>query len=153
MKYIHLVVFLLYLGILSSSAQQKKYVTYKVAKGETVMSISKKLLITPYDLLKLNPDIGKQVALDDVIVIPNNEYDPSKKIAEIDLRTITDEDIVVDNYIYHKVLPKETYYSIQNKYNVSNMDSDSYRNRGFFQEIKLHFGPAFYRINSRVENA
>ena len=122
MKYIHLVVFLLYLGILSSFAQQKKYVTYKVAKGETVMSISKKLLITPYDLLKLNPDIGNQVALDDVIVIPNKDYDPSKKIAEIDLRTITEEDIVVDNYIYHKVLPKETYYSIQNKYNVSNMD-------------------------------
>ena len=122
MKYIHLLFFFLYLGILSSFGQQKKYVTYKVAEGETVMSISKKLLITPYDLLKLNPDIDKQVVIDDIIVIPNKDYDPSKKIAEIDLRTITNEDIVVDNYIYHKVLPKETYYSIQNKYNVSNMD-------------------------------
>jgi len=119
MKYIHLIIFIFFVGILSSFAQQKKYITYKVSEGETVISISKDLLITPYDLLKLNPDINKNVKADDILVIPNKDYDPSKEIAEIDLKTITDQDIVVDNYIYHKVLPKETLYSILKKFKVS----------------------------------
>lgn len=119
MKYIYLIIFLFFIGATSSFAQQKKYITYKVSEGETVASISKELLITPYDLLKLNPDINKNVKTDDILVIPNKDYDPSKEIAEIDLKTITDQDIVVDNYIYHKVLPKETVYSILKKFKVS----------------------------------
>ena len=119
MKYIYLIIFLFFIGVTSSFARQKKYITYKVSEGETVASISKDLLITPYDLLKLNPDINKNVKADDILVIPNKDYDPSKEIAEIDLQTITDQDIVVDNYIYHKVLPKETIYSILKKFKVS----------------------------------
>ncbi len=122
MKYISLIIFILFIGTVSTFAQQKKYVTYKVSEGETVISISKDLLITPYDLLKLNPDINKNVKADDILVIPNKDYDPSKEIAEIDLKTITDQDIVVDNYIYHKVLPKETLYSILKKFKVSKED-------------------------------
>ena len=119
MKYFQLIIFIFFVGILSSIAQQKKYTTYKVAKGETIESISKGLLITPYSLLKLNPDIDKNLVTGDILVIPNKDYDPSKEIAEIDLKTITDKDIVVDNYIYHSVLPKETLYSLQKKYNVT----------------------------------
>ena len=122
MKYSSLIIFILFIGTVSTFAQQKKYVTYKVSEGETVISISKDLLITPYDLLKLNPDINKNVKADDILVIPNKDYDPSKEIAEIDLKTITDQDIVVDNYIYHKVLPKETLYSILKKFKVSKED-------------------------------
>jgi LysM repeat protein len=119
MKYILLIIILFYVGIGSGFAQHKKFVTYKVSEGETVVSISKGLLITPYDLLNLNPDIDKNVKAGDILVIPNKDYDPSKEIAIVDLQTITDLDIVVDNYIYHKVLPKETLYSIQKKFKVS----------------------------------
>jgi len=118
MKYILLII-IFFIGIGTGFAQHKKYITYKVTKGETVVSISKDLLITPYDLLKLNPDIDKNVKAGDILVIPNKDYDPSREIAEIDLKTITDQDIVVDNFIYHKVLPKETLYSIQKKFKVS----------------------------------
>lgn len=119
MKYIYIIIILFFVGTVSGYAQQKKYITYKVSKGESVVSISKDLLITPFDLLSLNPDIDKNVKAGDILVIPNKDYDPSREIAEIDLKTITDQDIVVDNYIYHKVLPKETVYSILKKFKVS----------------------------------
>ncbi len=122
MKNIQLIVFIFFIGILSTFAQQKKYITYKVTDGETIQSISKKLSITPYDLMKLNPDLKKDIDANDILIIPNKDYDSSKEISEIDLLTLDEKDIVVDNFIYHDVASKETLYSIQKKYKVSNAE-------------------------------
>ncbi len=75
--------------------------------------------VTPYDLLKLNPDVKDNVKVNDIIIIPNKEYDPLEDISNADLRGIGDKDIIVDKYIYHEVIPKETIYSIVKNFNIS----------------------------------
>ena len=113
------VIALVLFGCLSIFAQDKKFITYKVKQGESIQSISKALSITPYDLLKLNPDVKDNVNANDIIIIPNKEYDPLEDIKNADLSGISDKDIIVDKYIYHEVVPKETIYSIIKSFNIS----------------------------------
>ena len=122
MKHIKLVVFLFLFVWVGAFAQDKKFITYKVKEGETVQSISKTLSITPYDLLKLNPDIKDNVSLGDLLIIPNKQYDPLGDISIVDLSGVGDKDIIVDEFIYHEVLPKETIYSIVKSFNVTSED-------------------------------
>lgn len=119
MKHIKLIVILFLIGYSSIFSQDKKFITYKVKDGETVQSISKALAITPYDLLKLNPDIKDNVAGGEIIIVPNKAYDPLLDINNADLSGIGDKDIIVDKYIYHEVAPKETIYSIVKSFNIS----------------------------------
>jgi LysM repeat protein len=119
MKNIKLLILLLLIGCSSIFAQDKKFVTYKVKPGETIQSISKALAVTPYDLLKLNPDIKGKVTADDIIIIPNKAYDPLKDISNADQSLIGERDIIVDKFIYHEVTPKETIYSIVKNFNIS----------------------------------
>jgi len=100
-------------------AQDKKYITYKVREGESIESIAKSLSVTPYDLLKLNPDVKGNVNKDDLIVIPNKNYDPLDNVSSQELSQIGARDIVVDNFIYHEVVPKETVYSILKEYQIT----------------------------------
>ena len=100
-------------------AQEKKYITYKVKEGESIESIAKSLSVTPYDLLKLNPDVKGNVKVDDLIVIPNKDYDPLDNVSSEELSQIGPRDIVVDNFIYHEVISKETVYSILQKYQIT----------------------------------
>ena len=119
MKNIKLIIILFLIGCASLFAQDKKFITYKVKDGETVQSISKALAITPYDLLKLNPDIKDNVAGGEIIIVPNKAYDPLLDISNADLSGIGDKDIIVDKFIYHEVAPKETIYSIVKSFNIT----------------------------------
>ncbi len=119
MKNIKLVIFLLFFGLSALFAQDKKFITYKVKEGETIQSISKVLAITPYDLLKLNPDVKDNVIANDIIIIPNKQYDPLEDISIADLRGVGEKDIIVDKFIYHEVLPKETMYSITKSFDIT----------------------------------
>lgn len=119
MKNIKLIILLILIGCASIFAQDKKFTTYKVKPGETIQSISKSLAITPYDLLKLNPDVKNTVTANDILIIPNQSYDPLLDINNVNLSSISDKDIVVDKFIYHEVTPKETIYSIVQSYGVS----------------------------------
>lgn len=109
-------IFLILIVVFTSFSQQKKYKTYKVSKGETIETIAKKLSITPYDLLKLNPDVKGNVSEKDIIVIPNMDLSTSDQVEKINLDYLSDKDIIVDNYIYHEVEKKETLYSLLKKY-------------------------------------
>lgn len=100
-------------------AQQKKFLTYKVSEGESLQTISKKLSITPYDLLKLNPDIKNNVKANDILIIPNKDYNPALDLTTVDLGNISAKDIIVDGVIYHEVAPKETLFSLLQKYDVT----------------------------------
>ncbi len=138
MKHIKLVVFLFLFGWVSVLAQDKKFITYKVKEGETVQSISKTLSITPYDLLKLNPDIKDNVTKDDLLIIPNKQYDPLVDLSIADLSGVGEKDIIVDKFIYHEVVPKETLYSIVKSFNVTSEDLN--KNNPFLIENGLRIG-------------
>jgi LysM repeat protein len=136
MKNIKLLIFLFIVGIFSTIAQEKKFITYKVGQGETIQSIAKSLSITPYDLLKLNPDVKDNVSLDDIIIIPNKDYNPESDVSILDLSSINDRDIIVDNYIYHEVISKETIYRILKNFNVTLEELNSLNPFLINQELK-----------------
>lgn len=149
MKHIKLVVFLFLFVWVGAFAQDKKFITYKVKEGETVQSISKTLSITPYDLLKLNPDIKDNVSLGDLLIIPNKQYDPLGDISIVDLSGVGDKDIIVDEFIYHEVLPKETIYSIVKSFNVTSEDLN--KSNPFLKANGLRIGQVI-RIPLKIDD-
>lgn len=138
MKNIKLIIFLSLFGWVSTFAQDKKFITYKVKEGESVQSISKTLSITPYDLLKLNPDIKDNVIKGDVIIVPNKQYDALADLSVADLSGVGEKDIIVDNFIYHEVMPKETVYSIVNNFKITPEELND--NNTFLNEDGLKIG-------------
>lgn len=138
MKKIKLVIYIFLFGCAAVFAQEKKYVTYKVKKGETIQSISKALSVTPYDLLKLNPDVKGNVSENDLLIVPNKQYDPLADITNADLSGVGDKDIIVDQFIYHEIVPKETLYSITKNFNVS--EEDLKQNNPFLIDNGLKIG-------------
>ncbi len=107
MKSIKFLFTLLLFCTISLVAQQKKYVSYTVQKGETMKSIAKVYKISTRDLLRLNPDIGRKPKANTVIIVPNLNY--GKHVVEV----------VEDEGEYHTILPKETLYGISKKYNTT----------------------------------
>lgn len=100
-----------FLSISSVFAQEKKYIKYQVKEGETIQSISQKLSITPYDLLKLNPDLKDGIKGVKVLIIPNKNYVPTSPEEH--------KDYVEDGFLYHKVLPKENFFRLKQKYGIA----------------------------------
>ncbi|NDP26971.1 MAG: LysM peptidoglycan-binding domain-containing protein [Flavobacterium sp.] len=86
-----------------SGFSQKKTITHKVEKGETIAQIAQKYNVTPYDIYKLNPDAQAGLKPNSVLLIPKIE--------------ITQK--VLSQAKTHKVEPKETLFGIEKKYGVS----------------------------------
>jgi LysM repeat protein len=101
---------LLFLVTFSIFSQEKKYTTYQVQKGETLESITRKLAITPHDLLQLNPDIKEGVAENQLLIIPNKNYNPA-----LDIKI---GDYIKEGFLFHKVLPKENYFRLKQQFGV-----------------------------------
>lgn len=138
MKKIKLLIILFLIGYATMLAQDKKFMTYRVKSGETIQSISKSLAITPYDLLKLNPDIKDKVSADDILIIPNKAYDPLLDISNADLSNINQRDIIVDKFIYHEIVAKETVFSILKNFNIS--EEELKQNNPFLAREGLKIG-------------
>jgi len=102
---------LLFFVTFSIFSQEKKYTTYQVQKGETIESISRKLAITPFDLLQLNPDIKNGVIENNLLIIPNKNYK-----AELDQEL---KDHIKDGFLYHKIVAKENYFRLKQQFGVS----------------------------------
>ncbi len=107
MKKIKFLISILVFCAFSIMAQQKKYVSYSVKKGETMKSIARDYDVSTRDLLRLNPDIGRKPKANTVIIVPNKNY--GKQISEI-------ESAESKTYI---VKPKETLFGISNKHNIT----------------------------------
>jgi len=117
MKYFSKYLFIAFLLLTSiSSFSQEKSKTHKVEAGETVRSIAKKYQITPYDLIKINPDLQDPPAEGTVIIIPalKNDatgiMDKAKEPKKETPNTYAQK--------FHVVKAKETIFSLAKKYNV-----------------------------------
>ncbi|HEY9222358.1 MAG TPA: LysM peptidoglycan-binding domain-containing protein [Lutibacter sp.] len=107
MKRITLLLVSLFLFSVIAIAQQKKYVSYTVKKGETVKSIAKTYHITSKDLLKLNPDMGKNIKENMVIIVPNLDFGKAEvKVTNGNKKT-------------YFVLPKDTLYGISKMFGIT----------------------------------
>lgn len=87
-------------------------ITHKVERGETIKEIAKKYQVTPYDIYKLNPDAQDKLKVRSVLLIPS----------KAGLQVFTNQTTTNQAKGSHKVLPKETLYGIEKKYNVSDAD-------------------------------
>ena len=107
MKRITLLFVFLFLFSVIAIAQQKKYVSYTVKKGETVKSIAKTYHITSKDLLKLNPDMGKNIKENMIIIVPNLNFGKAEvKVTNGNKKT-------------YFVLPKDTLYGISKMFGIT----------------------------------
>ncbi|MGY0407151.1 MAG: LysM peptidoglycan-binding domain-containing protein, partial [Polaribacter sp.] len=138
MRHLKKIIFLCILTFTVSCGQQKKYIEYKVKEGETINMIANKLDITTEDLLRLNPDIGKKLAKNSVIIIPNKKEKVIKKVlkkaSEEGLDTaeklenkLTEKELqknklfeeLEKEYKIHEVKKGDTFFSLARFYNVT----------------------------------
>ena len=113
--------------IATSCAQQKKYISYTVKKGETLKIIAKRIGIKTKELMRLNPDTGRKPAPETLIIIPNNGY--KSPIANNILDKLNDsitteaniavKDTLANTFVLHKVSKGDTFYNLTRAYNVS----------------------------------
>ena len=121
------IIIILFFVIATSCAQQKKYLSYTVKKGETLKIIAKRIGVKTKELIRLNPDTGRKPAPETRIIIPNNEYKPPtandilvKTNDTINTKDSTPvKDTLVNTFVLHKVAKGDTYYSLTRAYNVS----------------------------------
>ncbi len=98
--------------ITCSAFSQEKVVKYTVSTGETINQIAVKFKITPYDIYQLNPDARNGVKPNTVLLIPTKSVSAKKE-------TAAPKAVVSSKEIIHEVQPKETFYSIEKKYDIS----------------------------------
>lgn len=120
MKNILTVIFIAF--TISLSAQN--YKEHKVKAGETIESIAKQYLVTPFDIYALNPDAKTKFQPNTVLIIPNSK---------IKNEAIEEESRELIGYKKHKVKRKETLYGLSKKYNVSE-DEIKKANRFLYSE-------------------
>ncbi|WKD86131.1 Membrane-bound lytic murein transglycosylase D [Polaribacter huanghezhanensis] len=160
MKHFKLLITLFVFTIAVSCGQQKKYITYKVKKGETMRIIAKKLDIATKDLLRLNPDVGRRPKPDTEIFIPsknatkllhkkNNSKDLVVKetIQKDTIKQLDDLDDLNEDFILHTVRKGDTFYSLTRYYNVLKSDLLAL-NPALSEGLKLG---AILKIKERVE--
>ncbi|WP_299363260.1 LysM peptidoglycan-binding domain-containing protein [Winogradskyella sp.] len=91
----------------------QNYTKHTVTDGETIESIAKKYLVTPFDIFALNPDAKSNFQTNTVLIIPNSK---------IKNEPIEEESRELIGYKKHKVKRKETLYGLSQKYGVSEED-------------------------------
>jgi LysM repeat protein len=117
--------FLFFLITTHISAQEFK--THKVKEGETIEKIASTYLVTPFDLLALNPDAKAELKPGTVLIIPKSKVlDNPVEVEEVKLL----------GYKSHKVKRKETLYSISKQYNISIEDIKKYNTRLYSENLR-----------------
>ncbi|PWK00676.1 amino acid/amide ABC transporter substrate-binding protein (HAAT family) [Flavobacterium araucananum] len=113
MKYYSTLLFLVFF-VTFSAFSQEKVIKYTVANGETINQIAVKFKVTPYDIYALNPDARSGVKPNTVLLIPTNTAKSAAKSEAAVAKSGGNTKEVI-----HEVQPKETFYSIEKKYGIS----------------------------------
>ncbi|TDX11529.1 LysM peptidoglycan-binding domain-containing protein [Flavobacterium sp. S87F.05.LMB.W.Kidney.N] len=99
--------------ISSNAFSQEKVVKYKVSSGETINQIAQKFKVTPFDIYQLNPDARTGLTPNSVLLIPTKTGEAKKEVSETKAPVASGKEVI------HEVQPKETFYSIEKKYGIS----------------------------------
>ena len=102
----------------------QNYTEHKVKEGETIASIAKQYLVTPFDIYALNPDAKTKFQPNTVLIIPNSK---------IKNTPIVKDSRELIGYKKHKVKRKETLYGLSKKYNVTEEEIKK-ANRSLYSE-------------------
>ncbi len=134
MKHVKFFIFLCILTFTVSCGQQKRYIQYKVKKGETLNVIASKLSMDAKDLLRLNPDVISELKADSFIVVPekklNNYKNKLKENPELVIDSLLSEEEIIDEeealleelkekFVIYEVKKGDTFYSFIKNFNVT----------------------------------
>ena len=113
--------------LFSFNAIAQDYKTHKVKAGETIESIARIYLVTPYDIYALNPDAKTSLKPNTVLIIPKS------RVLKNPIKTETQQLL---NYKSHRVKRKETLYSISKKYNITIDDIKKHNTRLYSDNLQ-----------------
>ncbi len=99
-----------------NNPNNKKHV---VQSGETIWSLSKKYSVSVDMIKSSNNSISDNLQIGQTIIIPIHKADTNNIIEPIIKNPINPLEGPCDSIIVHKVLKKETLYSLSKKYNVT----------------------------------
>lgn len=132
MKHLKFFVFLCILTFTVSCGQQKRYIQYKVKKGETMSAIAQKLKMNTPDLLRLNPDVVGDPKANTFIVVPENKLQAYKRnTPEVEIEkdsikettVITEKDSLLlklkEKYQVYEVKKGDTFFNIKQRFGKS----------------------------------
>ena len=134
MKHLKFFIFLCILTFTVSCGQQKRYIQYKVKKGESLSVIADKLNMNANDLKRLNPDVASEPKINSFIVVPekklSNYKNKIKEDPEVVIDSLSNEDRIIDEktrlleelkekFVIYKVEKGDTFYSFIKKFGVS----------------------------------
>lgn len=134
MKHLKFFIFLCILTFTVSCGQQKRYIQYKVKKGETMSKIAQKLDMKTQALLRLNPDVNGEPRTNSFLVVPEKKLNNFKnKIKEnpeevvsdsISDTTVIDEkerlfEELKEKFVVYEVKKGDTFYSLNKTFDVS----------------------------------
>lgn len=125
MKLLKVVFFVFLFSSCMAQNSQDGVQKHVVAKGETVYQIAKQYQITPFDIYRLNPDAKDGIQENTTLLIPS-------KIGEA-----KNNSVKTDSSKKHKVLPKETLYSIAKMYEVSVADLKEWNEAELKEGLKV----------------
>ena len=123
-----LIAIFILLGSYLISAQE--YKTHKVIKDDTVESVAKQYLVTVSDLIALNPDAGKGLKSDMILIIPNSSIGET---AVDSVKTMTKKLV---GFKKHRVRRKETLYSLSKEYEVSIDEIKKHNTRLYAENLR-----------------
>lgn len=118
--------------VFTSNVLAQEYVKHQVQEGETVESIAKKYKVTPFNLIKLNPDLRKGISPNMVIIISKSGQEK---------QNTTNQEVVVKErvpfgFINHKVRRKETLFALTQKYEVTEDEIKKYNTELYASTLK-----------------
>ena len=134
MKHLKFFVFLCILTFTVSCGQQKRYIQYKVKKGETMSKIAQKLDMKTQALLRLNPDVNGEPKTNSFLVVPEKKLNnfknkikdnPEEEVSDsISDTTEIDEKVKLfeelkEKFVVYEVKKGDTFYSLNKKFNVN----------------------------------
>ena len=107
--------------------QAQELIKHKVTQGETIETISKLYLVTPHDIMVLNPDVKKGLMTGNTLIIP---------ITKINGQVPQGETKEIIGYRTIKVKRQETLYSLSKENNISIEDLKKYNSFLYSQPLK-----------------
>lgn len=110
-----------------SDTVAQNYKTHKVKVGETVEDIAKKYMVTPFDILALNPDAKTSLQPNAILIIPESKF--LENPVEV-------EEVQLVGYTSHKVKRKETVYGIAQLYNISVDELKKHNTRLYSENLR-----------------
>lgn len=109
------------------SLHAQKLIEHKVTQGETIESIAKLYLVTPHDIMVLNPDTKQGLTTGNILIIP---------ISKISDQKVPIEEKEIIGYRTIKVSRQETLYNLSKENNISIEDLKKYNTFLYSQPLK-----------------